>query len=311
MKLFKGESRGIVSNYPTAPRGGKGRIWELDFLRGFTIILMCIDHFMFDLSDSGIGFSAVWKAQGGAAEAIARLAEMWWSHSHWIGRTRDVIQIIAWCVFFGLCGGSTIFSRDNLSRTMKTMLAAAVITLGTTLAAHLDIVSQYDIITFGVLHMLSFATLIVSAVYALSRLAKEKGDLVFFIASVILAGGAFLANYLIGQAAVQPNETLMFLHESFIMRNGKVVSEFYGVYSDYFALLPYLGYVFAGGAFVVLVYGSGKSLLPKADGKWNRPFRFVGRHTLLVVIVHQVFNMLLLAVLTGLFVDAGNFVVFS
>lgn len=299
--FFKGEPRETVLNYPAAPKGRSRRIWELDFLRGFAIILMCIDHFMYDLA---YVFSDVWKAKGGAAAAIARFACHWWNHEgHWIGRTRDIVQIVALCVFFGLCGGSTIFSRDNLSRAMKTFLAAAVITIGTYLASVIGIVQEEDIITFGVLHMLSFATLIVAAVYALSRLAKGRGDLVFFIASAALTGLIFLANYLIGRADVQPSRWLMFLHESF--------ADIDWTGGDYFPLLPYLGYAFGGAAAVTLLYGGGRSLLPKCDGVWNKPFRFVGRHTLVVVIVHQVINMSLLALVTALFVDFGNFVIFG
>lgn len=298
--FFKGESREVVLNYPAAEKGPSRRIWELDFLRGFAIILMCIDHLMYDLA---YVFSDVWREQGGAAAVIARFACHWWDHGGtWIGRTRDVVQIVALCVFFGLCGGSTIFSRDNLSRAMKTFLAAAVITLGTYFAAMLEIIDPSEIITFGVLHMLSFATLIVSAVYALSRLAKKKGDVVFFISSVALAGLSFLAYYLIGRAEVEANQWLMFLHEDF--------AEVVWTGGDYFPLLPYLGYAFGGAAVVTLFYGGGKSLLPKGDGAWNRPFRLAGRHTLFVVITHQIVNMLLLALVTALFVDFGNFVIF-
>lgn len=298
--FFKGESRTAVLNYPGAERGTGRRIWELDFLRGFAIILMCIDHLMYDLAYE---FSDVWRVQGGAAGVIARFACRWWSHGgHWIGRTRDIVQVVALCVFFGLCGGSTIFSRDNLSRAMKTFLAASVITVGTYFAADLGIIGEWDIITFGVLHMLAFATVIVAAVYALSRLAKGKGDLVFFIASAVLAGLAFLANHLLCNAELETNRWLMFLHEDF--------AEVAWAGGDYFPLLPYLGYVFGGAAVITLLYGGGKSLFPKADGVWNRPFRFVGRHTLLVVILHQVFNMLLLALVTAAFVDVGNFVIF-
>lgn len=295
--FFKGESRDVVLNYPRMEKGG-GRIWELDFLRGLMIILMCIDHFMFDLSEI---FYDTWIAEGGAAAAVARFAECWWDHgATWIGRTRDIVQVIALCVFFGLCGGSTIFSRDNLSRAIKTFLAAAVITLGTFLAVRLDIIDGENLITFGVLHMLSFATLIVSSVYAVTRLFGKRGDLVFFILSLLFAGGIFLADHLISAANVSPNPWLMFLHFDFC--------DFYG--GDYFALIPYLGYAFVGAAVVTLLYGGGKSLLPKADGAWNRPFRFVGKHTLLVVIIHQVVNILLLSLVTAAFVDVGNFVIF-
>ena len=299
--FFRGEPRDVALNYPGAAKKG-GRIWELDFLRGFMIILMCLDHFMYDLSAI---FFDVWHAQGGAAAAIARFAEMWWDHGlSWVGRTRDVIQVIALCVFFGLCGGSTIFSRDNLTRSMKTLFAAAVITIGTYLAAKLDIIDSADIITFGVLQMLSMATLIVSAVYALTRLAKDpkRADILFTILSAVLAGGVFLADYFITRADVKPDIRLMFLHED--------LSLVRWMGGDYFPLIPYLGYAFAGAAIVTLFYGGGKSLLPKLDGAWNKPFRFVGKHTLLIVIVHQIVNMLFLAIVTAAFVDVGNFVIF-
>lgn len=297
--FFKGPPRDTsIRNYPTAPRASGKRIWELDFLRGFTILLMCIDHFMFDMQDS---FASAWIAQGGAARAFARFAEMWWDHgASWVGQTRDIVQLIALCIFFGLCGGSTIFSRDNLSRAMKTFLAAAVISLGTYFAFALDIIREGNIITFGVLHMLAISTLIVAAVYHLTRLAKKRADLVFFIASVVLAGGVFLADHLIAEAGYSSNQNLMFLHKTFVITKG----------GDYFPMIPYLGFAFGGAAVITLLYGSGKSLLPKLDGAWNKPFRFVGRHTLIVVLVHQIFNMLLLACVTAAFVDKGNFVIF-
>lgn len=298
--FFKGESRDLVTNYPRPIREGGWRIWELDFLRGLMIILMCIDHFMYDLA---FEFSRVWKAQGGAAAAVAKFAKMWWDHgASWIGATRDVVQVIALCVFFGLCGGSTIFSRDNLTRAMKTLLAAAVITIGTYLASVLDIIDPSDVITFGVLQMLSLSTLVVSAVYALSRLFKKRGDLVFFILSALLAGGIFLADHLISNAGVTPDIRYFFLHRSF--------AKVGWMGGDYFPLIPYLGYAFAGACLVTLLYGGGKSLLPRLDGAWNKPFRFVGKHTLVIVLVHQVFNMLLLALVTAAFVDVGNFVIF-
>lgn len=298
--LFKGETREVVRNYPAADRGAGRRIWELDFLRGFTILLMVVDHFMFDLAYL---FSRDWIRQGGAAKAVATFAKMWWDHgASWVGATRDVVQVVCLCIFFGLCGGSTIFSRDNATRAMKTMLAAAVITLGTVAGYLLEILDYSYVITFGVLHMLSFATLAVAGVYALTRLAKQRGDLIFVIVSAVLAGLVFLADHLIGQADVEFSDWLFPLHRDFAdprMMGG-----------DYFPLIPYLGYAFAGAAIVTLLYGRGKSLLPRLDGGWNRPFRFVGRHTLIVVVTHQVVNMVLLCLLTAAFVDPGNFVLF-
>jgi len=298
--FLSAEERSIpVHNYPQAERLRSSRIWELDFLRGFTILLMCIDHFMFDLADM---FASVWIRQGGAAAAVAKFARMWWDHgASWVGATRDIIQVICISIFFGLCGGSTVFSRDNLTRAMKTLLASSVITIGTYAAMSLGILSKGDFITFGVLHMLSVTTLVVAGVYALTRLAGKRSDLVFVIVSALLAGGIFLLDHFLGQMTPTRNDWLFPLHENF----AKGMSM-----GDYFPLIPNLGIAFAGAAIITLLYGRGKSLLPKLDGAWNKPFRFVGRHTLFIVIVHQIFNVLLLVLVTAAFVDKGNFVLF-
>ena len=299
MFLSPAERKCVVHNYPQADRRASVRIWELDFLRGFTILLMCIDHFMFDLANM---FAKTWIAQGGAAAAVAKFARMWWDHgSSWVGATRDVIQVICISIFFGLCGGSTIFSRDNLTRAMKTFLAASVITIGTFAAVKVGILVQGDFICFGVLHMLSVVTLVVAGVYALTRLAGEKADLVFVIVSAVLAGGIFLADHFLGRMTPSQNEWLFPLHE--IYARGMSMG-------DYFPLIPNLGIAFAGAAIITLFYGRGRSLLPRLDGGWNKPFRFVGRHTLFIVIVHQIVNILVLTMVTAAFVDPGNFVLF-
>ncbi len=299
--LLKGETRNLfLMNYPTAEKQHSSRIWELDFLRGLAIILMWIDHFMFDLT---VIFGKVWTQKGGATAAVAKFAEMWWDGgASWIGETHDIVRVITLCVFFGLCGGSTIFSRDNSTRAVKTMIAASIITLGTSLAASLEIIDATNIIIFGVLHMLSFVTIIVSGIYGLTRLAKKRQDVLFCIVSAILAGLVFLVNYLLGEKSSHVNATFMWVHESF------VTDALMG--GDYFPIIPYLGYAFAGAAIITFFYAGGKSILPKLDGAWNHPFRFAGRHTLLIVIIHQVVNMLILAVVTALFVDKGNFVIF-
>jgi len=292
------DERTFVTNYPQAERHASHRIWELDFLRGFTIILMCIDHFMFDLSHM---FAPTWIKQGGASAAVAKFACMWWDGGmSWVGATRDVIQLIAICIFFGLCGGSTIFSRDNLTRIAKTMMAACVITIATCIL-ELTGISDFEGISipFGVLQMLTFATIAVAGVYSLTRLAKKNADLVFVIVSAVLAGGIFLANYFLNGIKPIENYWLMPIHESFARGMSM---------GDYFPLIPNLGIAFAGAAIITLVYGRGKSLLPKLDGAWDKPFRFFGRHTLLVVIIHQVASILILMLVTAAFVDTGNFV---
>ncbi len=57
---------------------------------------------------------------------------------------------------------------------------------------------------------------------------------------------------------------------------------------DWFGLFPHVGAVLVGMYFGKTAYSSRKSLLPRLDGKWNKPFAFVGRHALIFYLAHQV-----------------------
>ena len=70
---------------------------------------------------------------------------------------------------------------------------------------------------------------------------------------------------------------------------------------------PYLSRVLFGVGLVGLLYPAKRSLLPRLDRGWQRPVSFVGRHTLWVVVIHQVIIAALLALITGWFVTPGNY----
>lgn len=59
--------------------------------------------------------------------------------------------------------------------------------------------------------------------------------------------------------------------------------------SDYFPLLPYLGFFLAGAAFGRILYPEKKTLFPKvnADFPVLRFLRFCGRHSLWIYLLHQ------------------------
>ena len=68
---------------------------------------------------------------------------------------------------------------------------------------------------------------------------------------------------------------------------------------DYFPIFPYLGPYIAGMVFYRLVYARrGKtSLLP--EWRWTRPLQFVGRHSLMIYVLHQPVYMVLLFLTLG------------
>ena len=57
--------------------------------------------------------------------------------------------------------------------------------------------------------------------------------------------------------------------------------------SDWDPLLPWVGVVLIGGVIGETFYAKKVSLLPKLDGKWNKPINYVGRHTIWIYLFHQ------------------------
>ena len=72
--------------------------------------------------------------------------------------------------------------------------------------------------------------------------------------------------------------------------------------ADCFGLLPCAGVVFIGMFIGKTLYKNKKSLMPKLDGTWKKPFVFVGNNALLIYLLHQVVSV---AIIVLLYLIAG------
>jgi len=110
----------------------KGRIWEIDFLRGIAIILMSLFHLLYDLNEFynfDIDYTTGIVDFIGAASAL---------------------------MFITLTGISSSLSKNNLKRCLKILFFAYLITL---------ITYFYDAntyINFGILHLIGFSIVLYS-----------------------------------------------------------------------------------------------------------------------------------------------------
>ena len=112
------------------------RIWEIDFLRGLSIILMVFYHILYDLREMcGI------KTLLGVEINLS-------------GVFMTVAQILFAGVFIVLSGISSTLSRGNIRRALKLLGVAAVITAAT------YVYDSSSAILFGILHCLGICILI-------------------------------------------------------------------------------------------------------------------------------------------------------
>jgi uncharacterized membrane protein len=227
------------------------RIWEIDFLRGVSIILVIGYHLLYDLGDYvGISRFLGWSTNLSTAA--------WTIAQHFFAG-----------LFVLLSGVSSTLTRSNIRRGLRLLAVALGLTLATYLIAiWLHLFDPAETIIFGILHCLAVSMLLYGALFR----------------KVSAAGNALVGTGVIGLAFLLP-----VLKKALVIRSGWLIP--FGLPSptfsslDYFPLIPWFGVFLVGAALGRSLYSKKKSLLP-----WRMPVNFVnfaGRHSLLIYIVHQ------------------------
>lgn len=239
------------------------RIWELDFLRGFSILMMIMDHLLYDLSAFPSWFVNYNQRNHEWLQALVRFATDYWdsdlrTYGHWV-------FII---LFFGVSGISFTFSRNNLFRGLKFAGVAVLIFIVTYLGEkwtglQLTIVS-------GVISIFALSTLLA---YLLRKIWNNDW-FIFGTGTLAVILGFFLGPHPVAAGLSWANVPLMFL--------GLVD---YG--ADYFTLFPYSGFLILGTVVGSQLYRDRRSLFPHLDRAWNAPVCFVGRNSLWFFLLHQ------------------------
>ena len=247
------------------------RIWELDFIRGFCICLMIMDHTFYDLA---FIFKNRWFADGETGGFFYWLCDL--AGTGYFGlAARDVIWYLAVFCFVFLCGISCSFSHSNLKRGAKLAGIAILLSLFTRL---LDLALKQEnqfTIRFGILHMLAASILIYWMIQKLNLRLR-----IFIAILAIIIGVAF---------SIEPLATDIRAVAVFVTAEADFHS------ADYFPILPWFGYFLLGASLGSLLYKQKRSFFPKLSAEWRfRPVLFIGRHSLLFYLFHQPIIYLLL-----------------
>ncbi len=173
--------------------------------------------------------------------------------------------------FFVVClaiisGISCSLTRSNAKRGVKTLLAGLLVTAVTYFAI------PDQLIIFGILHFFGVAMLLYAAV---GRFLKKIPMVIGAVVSLVL----FIISFQVYSVEINTSSELLNLTLSIIGFNTGVIS------ADYYPLLPWI-FIFLAGCFLGRPFKNGT--VPKFF-KSNpvKPLSFVGRHTLLVYLIHQ------------------------
>ena len=237
------------------------RIHEIDLFRGFLIILVMFDHFMWCLS------FYIFHHQN--PELV------WYMNSE----LRKVIREVVLCAFMFTCGISCFLSRNNKRRgllLLALVIAIAVVTHLLQLLPLFD--NRVIIIDFNILGVIALSILVFSLV------EKRRSVDICLVIFALIAFYSFLIIKPVDSSETY-NPFLNVLYPFTDPVKGKNVA-------DYLPLFPYIIFLFLGVLFSRQYYVNKISLFKK-KGNWERPICLLGRHTLIVYVLQEI-------ILTGL-----------
>ena len=228
----------------------KNRIWELDALRGICILCMIVVHFVFDLNEfAGLGLTM----------------------PGWF----DFCQRYGHILFILISGICAALASRSFRRGVIVFCAGLLVTGVTLFMVCVLKFNRSLSIFFGILHLLGLCMILFPLfkklpVWALAVLGASFVALGVWLAALEPVAVSFPSaqGLLLGAIGIRPA----------------------GFYSgDYFPIFPNLGWFLLGAVLGRTAYRRRKSLLPKvnADFFLLRFFRFCGRHSLWIYLLHQ------------------------
>ena len=242
----------------------ESRIHEIDLLRGFLIILVVFDHLMWFINFYIFHYSSGFLS---------------W---YWNSELRFVVRQIVLMLFMFMCGVSCHLSRNNKKRGALLLVLALLVTLGTHILQLTPFfTNRILIIDINILGVIAISILL----YALCEKVSTK--------SLLYLTGVLVIFYVLISSTYNQDPSLVYNPFSAILycQFNPIKAGYVG---DYLPLFPYVIFLFLGVIAARYIYKEKRSIITK-KGKWERPICLLGRHTLIIYVLHEI-------IFTGIFV---------
>ncbi len=255
------------------------RVFEIDLVRGFVLILVVAYHLVYDLYE------------------FLQLESLSFIHSLEL----DLFLRLPFLgVLILISGISCSFSRNNLRRGGRMLLYSAAFTAVTYLLEHW-LCPGNGVIWFNIIHVVSVSTLIYALVVRLVEKfqvdSDRKGNHTLTV--VLIVSGLYIAwaGQLVSSLLFQTRSGSWWLLPLGFPPQGLVMM-------DYLPLIPWLGFFLIGAAVGRLRYPDKATRFPGVSPRLLArlsPILWIGRHSLLVYVLHQPLALLLVLGLKVLF----------
>ncbi|MBP5090988.1 MAG: DUF1624 domain-containing protein [Bacilli bacterium] len=263
----------------------KRRVWEVDFLRGFSIFMMFLDHFLYDVKTIPYYFSNAASVNNAFFNGLVDLSR-WFSSG-----IRTPLHILFVAIFFSLSGISCTFSKNNFIHALKIFIGAALISGATFLLFYISGQLGMEIderIIFGVLVQLGLGVLLVAFICLIPK--KPIRLALYLSIGTILVTLGFVFGIYSGEKTIWLYSFPTWEDVPALLWGSK------GWGGDYFSTL-WVGWTLLGAFIGETLYAKRKSILPALDRGWHKPMTWLGRNALWAYLLHQ---PIVLGLLVGL-----------
>ena len=272
---------------------GESRFREIDLFRGIAIIMMVLFHTLFDISFFGIG--------------QVNVSSGFWRYFAFATAT----------LFLFLVGVSLVVSHARAAQNLagfalarKFLLRGAgifLLGLGITVATWFYL--REGFILFGILHLIGISVMLSPLFFRFRKYNIAIGIACILIGWFVIGS---IGPVLSPSFGIQPAGALSTGYAPMVpwTMTGAVIPLLLlplGIHAasfmtvDYEPLFPFFGVVLLGMGAGELLYGEGirHFTVPKIPDFLISPLSFLGRHSLLIYLVHQPVIVLLLGAITG------------
>lgn len=283
----------------------KTRIIEIDFIRGFCILLMFIDHLLYD---GAFLMTSIFKIP----YKSAFYGFVLFSQNYWNSVPRLVTRIIVLAIFFLVSGVCCNFSRNNLKRSLLLLGLGGIIDLGFLIFSLITKSNYY--VFFGAITCFGVSIFI----FWLIKFIFDKIKLpqnAFKWASLSLGLIFIICGIFSGGFKLYPDWVNFLTADNWFF----VIVGNFGFGEDWLPLFPYIGFIFIGAFLGQILYQDKKSYfkpLPSKPSKEEKlskkipyyslimPYKciknsiaFTGKYSIWFYIGHQVIIILILSII--------------
>lgn len=252
------------------------RVWEVDALRGALILLVVLDHFMYDILVLGKYFETEFWTNLYYASVEYR------SGIGFLGIMREELLNSFIMGFVLLSGVSSSFSRCNWARGVKMACFALALTAVTHLVANITN-SANMVINFNVIHVIAICVLFYSLLeWIQTKMHSKLAKNIFGWCVVAI----ILATMTVGYYYINTPHTDA--SDKFGMIFFEHISNYALSPADHLPLFPALGWFLIGAFIGKVLYPNRTTLFPNAYSKAIKPLTICGSYSLWVYFGSQV-----------------------